>query len=70
MSTIHTPSTAWAELPEVTRQDRAHFVTEARRLRAAQFDRVFAAIGRGLARLGHTLLSPFTRSGVSTAGTR
>ena len=43
---------AEAALPEITRRDRARFVKEARRLRAAEMDRIFRSIGRGLARLG------------------
>ena len=42
-------------LPDVTRGDRAGYVKLARRLRAEQLDRVFHAVGAGLARLGHTL---------------
>lgn len=44
-----TPQTA--ALPDITRHDRAWFVKEARRLRAAEFDQLFSTIGRGLARL-------------------
>lgn len=38
-------------LADVTRQDRARFVKEARRLRNEQIDRLLRAAGRGLARL-------------------
>lgn len=40
-----------AALPDITRRDRARFVKEARALRAAEIDRLFRAIGRGLASL-------------------
>jgi hypothetical protein len=45
-------------LPEFTRHDRARSVKEARRLRAAETDELFRAVGRGLARLGRALVSP------------
>ena len=47
-----------SELPQITRRDRARFVKEARRLRAAETDKLFRAVGRGLARLGRALISP------------
>lgn len=62
MSTIRTPSAAWAELPEISRHDRARYVGLARRLRAEQLDRLFAAAGRRLARLGHAMNSPIARA--------
>ena len=34
MGTIQSPRATWAELPEISRHDRARFVKEARRLRA------------------------------------
>ena len=40
----------WA-LADVTRQDRARFVKQARRLRNEQIDRLLHAAGRRLARL-------------------
>ena len=62
MSTIRTGSAIWAELPEISRHDRARYVALARRLRAEQFDRLFAAAGRSLARLGHALIGPIARA--------
>ena len=53
-----TPTRFSSELPEITRRDRARFVKEARRLRAAELDKLFRAVGRGLARLGRALISP------------
>lgn len=63
MSTIQTPLRPWPELPDISRHDRARFVKEARRLRAAQFDRLFAAAARGLARLGHAVVRPAKHAG-------
>ncbi len=62
MSTIHRYSAQSAELPEIRRHDRARYVAEARRLRAEQIDRLLAAAGSGLARLGHALISPINRA--------
>ena len=56
-----TPARFSSELPEITRRDRARFVKEARRLRAAETDKLFRAVGRGLARLGRALISPAAR---------
>lgn len=56
----HLPPTADA-LPDITRRDRARFVKEARRLRAAEFERLFDAAGRGLLRLGRALSAPLAR---------
>ena len=46
-----------SELPEITRRDRARFVKEARRLRAAEIDKLLSTIGRGVARLSRTLMA-------------
>jgi hypothetical protein len=46
-----------SELPEITRRDRARFVKEARRLRAAEIDKLLSTIGRGVARLGRALMA-------------
>jgi hypothetical protein len=54
------PTRFSSELPEITRRDRARFVKEARRLRAAETDKLFRAVGRGLARLGRALAAPVT----------
>lgn len=54
-------SLALGPLPDITRRDRARFVKEARRLRAAELDRLFRAAGRGVARLGRALSAPLTR---------
>jgi hypothetical protein len=61
MSTIHTHAAQLAELPEITRHDRALYVAQARRLRAEQIDSLIAAGGRSLARLGNVLIGPFSR---------
>jgi hypothetical protein len=45
-------------LPEFTRRDRARSVKEARRLRAAETDKLFRAVGRGIAQLGRASTSP------------
>jgi hypothetical protein len=55
-----TPTRFLSELPEITRHDRARFVKQARQLRAQEFDRVFRAVGQGLARLGRALAAPVT----------
>ncbi len=39
-------------LPDSTRRDRADLVKEARRLRAAEFERLFRVAGSGFARAG------------------
>jgi hypothetical protein len=52
------PTRFSSELPEITRRDRARFVKEARRLRAAETDKLCRAVGHGLARLGRALVSP------------
>jgi hypothetical protein len=44
------------ELPAITRRDRARFVTQARRLRAAQIDKLFGSLRRGITRLGRSLV--------------
>jgi hypothetical protein len=54
-----TPTRFSSELPEITRRDRARFVKEARRRRAQELDKLFRAVGRGLARLGRA----FARGG-------
>ena len=46
-----------SELPQITRRDRARFVKEARRLRAAEIDKLLSTIGRGVARLSRTLMA-------------
>ena len=46
-----------SELPQITRRDRARFVKEARRLRAAEIDKLLSTIGRGVARLSRTLVT-------------
>ena len=46
-----------SELPQITRRDRARFVKEARRLRAAEIDKLLSTIGRGVARLSGTLMA-------------
>ena len=46
-----------SELPQITRRDRARFVKEARRLRAAEIDKLLSTIGRGIARLSRTLMA-------------
>ena len=61
MGTIQSPRATWAELPEISRHDRARFVKEARRLRAAQFDRLFAAVTRRLAWPGRAVVRPAMR---------
>ena len=43
-----TPTCFSSELPEITRRDRARFVKEARRLRAAEFDKLFRASAAAL----------------------
>jgi hypothetical protein len=43
------------ELPQITRRDRARFVKEARRLRAAEIDKLLSTMARGVAR---TLIAP------------
>ncbi len=48
-------------LPEISRRDRAYFVREARRLRAAELERLFRAAGRGFARVGQLLSAPLAR---------
>ena len=53
-----TPTRFSSELPEITRRDRARFVKEARRRRAQELDKLFRAVGCGLARLGRALISP------------
>jgi hypothetical protein len=45
-------------LPEITRRDRARFVKEARQRRAAEMDKLFASLGRHLARLGRAWATP------------
>jgi hypothetical protein len=62
MSTIHTHAAELAELPEITRHDRARYVAQARRLRAEQIDRLIAAASRSFARLGNVLIGPFIRN--------
>jgi hypothetical protein len=62
MSTIHTHAAELAELPEITRRDRAIYVAQARRLRGEQIDRLIAAAGRPLARFGNVLIGPFIRN--------
>ena len=57
MTSEHGSGPLTASLPEITRHDRARFVREARRLRAAEFDRQFAAIGRGLAPIFRAITS-------------
>lgn len=47
--------------PDSTRRDRADLVKEARRLRAAEFERLFRAAGRGFARAGRALSAPLAR---------
>ena len=49
------PSHEVFTLPAITRRDRARFVKQARRLRAAAFDQLFSSLSRRLARLGRTL---------------
>ena len=61
MGTIQTPLAAWAELSEISRHDRVRFVKEASRLRAAQFDGLFAAATRSLAWLGRAVVRPAMR---------
>ena len=41
--------------PAITRRDRAHFVKQARRRRAAAFDQLVSSLGRRFARLGRAL---------------
>lgn len=57
-ATQPTPDHLGIELPTITRRDRARFVKEARRRRAEEMDKVFASLGRGLARLGRALAAP------------
>ena len=57
MSTKHTPATFVAELPAITRADIARFVKEGRRLRAEETVELFRSAGRGIARLGHALVT-------------
>ena len=57
MSTMPTPATFVAELPEITRADIARFVKEGRRRRAEETDKLFRSAGRGIARLGHALVT-------------
>jgi hypothetical protein len=45
-------------LPGITRQDRARYVNEARRLRAAEIERLLLAAYRGVARLWRANGSP------------
>jgi hypothetical protein len=52
------PTRFSSELLEITRRDRARFVKEARRRRAQELDKLFRAVGYGLARLGRALTSP------------
>jgi hypothetical protein len=52
------PTRFSSELLEITRRDRARFVKEARRRRAQELDKLFRAVGRGLARLARALTSP------------
>ena len=46
-----------SELRQITRRDRARFVKEARRLRAAEIDKLLSIIGRGVARLSRALVA-------------
>jgi hypothetical protein len=55
MSTMPTPATFAAELPEITRADIARFVKEGRRRRAEETDKLFRSAGRSIARLGRAL---------------
>jgi hypothetical protein len=48
-------------LPEITRHDRSRFVKEARRRRAEEMGKLFASLGRGLARLGRAWATPALR---------
>ena len=57
MSTMPTPATFAAELPEITRADIARFVKEGRRRRAEETDKLFRSAGRSIARLGHALVT-------------
>ncbi|MFZ1430973.1 MAG: hypothetical protein WAS21_29950 [Geminicoccaceae bacterium] len=61
MNVVPYLSLASDALPDITRRDRARFVKEARRLRAAELDRLFRAAGRGVVRLGRALGAPLTR---------
>jgi hypothetical protein len=57
MSTEHRRDASPFELPDVTRQDLARFVKEARQRRAAETDKLLRAAGRGIARLGRAVLA-------------
>jgi hypothetical protein len=48
------------EPPDITRHDRARFVKEARRLRAAEIDKLLSILGRGIARLAGRATKPGT----------
>lgn len=61
MNVVPHLSLASGTLPDITRRDRAQFVKEARRLRAAEVDRLFRAAGRGIVRLGRALSAPLAR---------
>jgi hypothetical protein len=50
------------ELPDLTRQDRARFVKEARRRRAEEMDKLVRAAGRGIARAFRALAAPLARA--------
>jgi hypothetical protein len=60
MSTTHIPAPFAAELPEITRADIARFVKEGRRRRAEAQAELLRSAGRGIARLGHALVTLVT----------
>jgi hypothetical protein len=57
MSTMPTPATFAAELPEITRADIARFVKEGRRRRAEETDKLFRSAGRGIVRLSRAVVA-------------
>lgn len=61
MNVVPHLSLALGTLPDISRRDRAQFVKEARRLRAAEVDRLFRAAGHGIVLLGRALSAPLAR---------
>jgi CRISPR/Cas system-associated protein Csm6 len=57
MSTDHRHEAYPSELPDITRQDLARFVKEARQRRAAEMNKLLRAAGRWVARLNRAALA-------------
>jgi hypothetical protein len=62
MSTTHSREASPYVLPEITRQDRAWFVKEARRRRNEELDKLFSAFGRAVVRFTRALVPSLTRT--------